>query len=265
MTDVLAGVALAAGAGTRLRPLTEHRPKALCPVDGVPLVGRTLDSLTPIVGSGRWHVAVNAHHFAQQVAEYVGDSAFVSREEPEALGTAGALGALRPWIDGRDVLVCNADAYLPGGVDALLDGWDRRRCRLLVRSVDGRGDFSDAHGPARYVGACVLPWRIVRDLRAVPTGLYEVLWRAEDAAGRLDLVRGGEHAIDCGTPADYLAANVHASGGCSVVGAGATVEGTIRRCVVWPGAHVGADERLVDCIRAGTREHPLTVDAAAHG
>jgi hypothetical protein len=103
---------------------------------------------------------------------------------------------------------------------------------------------------------------VIAPLAPVPTGLYEVVWREEHAAGRLDLVRTDGVAIDCGTPADYLRANLHASGGRSVVGAGATVDGRIERCVVWDGAHVAHDEHLVACIRAGTRAEPLTVSTA---
>jgi ADP-glucose pyrophosphorylase len=47
----------------------------------------------------------------------------------------------------------------------------------------------------------------------------------------------------------YLGANLLASGGASVVGEGATVDGQIHECVVWPGARVAADERLERCIR----------------
>ncbi|MFP5335808.1 MAG: NTP transferase domain-containing protein [Actinomycetes bacterium] len=254
-----AGVVLAAGHGTRLRPLTHLRPKALCPVGGVPLVDHALARVEPLTGRGPAHVAVNAHALAEQVVAHVGGRAHLSVEQPVALGTAGALGALRDWLDGRDVLVSNADAYLDGTLTGLLDGWDGERCRLLVVPVDGPGDF-DGH---RYVGACLLPWRLVARLRAEPSGLYEVLWREEHRLGRLDLVPFVGTAIDCGTPADYLEANLHASGGASVVGAGAVVEGTLDRVVVWDGAYVAPDERLVECVRAGTRERPVTVDARA--
>jgi NDP-sugar pyrophosphorylase family protein len=257
----LAGVALAAGAGTRLRPLTTLRPKALCPVDNTALLDRALDRLRPHVHD----IAVNAHHLAEHIVEHLGGRVHLSEEQPVALGTAGALGRLRGWIAGRDVLLCNADAYLPGGLSHLVEGWDRRRCRLLVVAAPGQADFTDHNGPVRYVGACLLPWRLLSELTPEPSGLYETVWRAEADAGRLDLVRHRATAIDCGTPADYLRANLHASGGRSVVGAGATVEGIIDRCVVWPEAYVGPDEHLVECVRAGTRTDPLTVPTAPVG
>jgi N-acetyl-alpha-D-muramate 1-phosphate uridylyltransferase len=284
----LAGVVLAAGLGTRLRPLTDLRPKALCPVGGVPLVDLALDRLHAALvapqeplcsrradvgpaqrGStgantlyGSNHVAVNAHHHADQVAEHVAGRAHVSVEQPEPLGTAGALARLRSWLDGRDVLLTNADAYLPDGLDDLMRAWDGDRCRLLVRALpDGAaGDFTRAGRPVRYVGACLLPWSRITTLAEQPSGLYEVLWRDEAAAGRIELVITQNLAIDCGTPADYLAANLHASGGQSVVGSGAVVEGAIDRCVVWDGAFVGHDEKLSRVVRAGTREVPVTVD-----
>lgn len=256
-----AGVVLAAGEGRRLRPLTTLRPKALCPVAGRPLLDLALDRVEPLTGRGPEHVAVNAHHHAARVVAHVGGRAHLSVEQPVALGTAGALGALRPWLDGRDVLVTNADAYLTGPLDALVGASDGERCRLLARPLpDGeRGDFRLGDRPFRYVGACLLPWRHVRELAAEPSGLYEALWRRLDDEGRLDLVEATGAVVDCGTPADYLAANLHASGGRSVVGEGAVVQGRLLRSVVWDGAHVGPHEQLVDAVRAGDAEHPLTV------
>ena len=262
----LAGVVLAAGFGTRLRPLSRLRPKALCPVGGVPLLDRALANLSPLAGAGPQHLAVNAHALAEQVVAHVGGRAHLSVEQPEALGTAGALGRLRGWLDGRDVLLANADAYLDGDLSVLTQGvdgqgWDGERCRLLTVPTGGRGDFDGR----RYVGACLLPWRLVRELTEEPSGLYEVMWRAEHEAGRLELVDFAGTAVDCGTPADYLRANLHASGGASVVGLGAVVEGTLERCVVWDGAYVAPGEHLVECVRAGTREEPLTVSASLAG
>lgn len=258
---VLAGVVLAAGAGTRLRPLTDLRPKALCPVGTVPLLDLALDRLAPLAGG----VAVNAHHHAARVAAHVeahtDGAVHVSVERGEALGTAGALGELRPWLDGRAVLVTNADAYLPAGLGSFAQGWDGDRSRLLCAEVDEPGDFPSVRPGLRYVGACLLGWPSVARLEPTPTGLYEVLWRHELAS--LDLVTLAEAglppvAVDCGTVGEYLAANLHASGGANVVDPAAVVEGTLERCVVWDGAHVAPGEHLVDAVRAGTRGDPVT-------
>ena len=51
--------------------------------------------------------------------------------------------------------------------------------------------------------------------------------------------------VDCGSPQDYLAANLLASGGESVVEPGAVVEGKLDRCVIWSDARVDAGERFV--------------------
>lgn len=266
MSSNLAGVVLAAGRGQRMRPLTDLRPKVLLPVGGVPLLDHALHRIAAQVPAGPGWTAVNGHYLADQVRDFVGGRAHLCLEEPVALGTAGALGRLRDWLDGRDVLLTNGDAYLPGGLAELVDGWDGRRCRLLVRPVrqGQRADFEHAGQSVRYVGACLLPWTAVRDLEPVPSGLYEVLWRGEQARGALDLVCTGDIAIDCGAPTDYLAANLHASGGRSVVGDSADVgdavsAGRLVRCVVWDGAWVGPEERLHDAIRAGSRQHPVTV------
>jgi NDP-sugar pyrophosphorylase family protein len=267
-----AGVVLAAGAGTRLLPLTELRPKALCPVGGVALLDRALARLAPSTGEGRDHLAVNAHHHADQVAAHLAGRTHLSVETPEALGTAGALGALRDWIGGRDVLLTNADAYLPaglrldGGDGPFTAGWDGERCRLAcLPAGTRRADFTLPDGTGvRYVGVCLLPWSAVQALEPTPSGLYEVLWRRAAERGLLDLQLVAGPCLDCGTVADYLHANLLASGGRSVVGDGAKVAGRLTRSVVWDGAHVGPDEHLVDVVRATAADGTvLTVGATA--
>jgi len=71
----------------------------------------------------------------------------------------------------------------------------------------------DFDGRWRYAGICVMPWADVEPLAPVPSGLYEVSWRQALAAGRLELVPLPGTFVDCGTPADYLDANMLASGG----------------------------------------------------
>ena len=243
--DGLVGVVLAAGAGSRLRPLTDVRPKPLCPVGDRTLLDLALDRVAPHVS----RTAVNAHHHADQlVTALAGREVHVSLEQPAALGTAGALGALRDWVDGRAVLVTNADAYYAAGdpVGELVAGWDGDRPRLLCVRTGAASDFGDLH----YVGTALLPWWSVRDLAPVPSGLYEVSWRDLHAAGRLELAVTEITAVDCGTPADYLRANMLASGGAAVVEPGAVVEGEVVRSVVWAGERVEPGERLVDAVRA---------------
>ncbi|MFF4890676.1 nucleotidyltransferase family protein [Micromonospora chersina] len=277
--DVCA-VVLAAGEGTRLRPLTAHLPKALCPVGNVPLLDRALDRLAGLGLAGPDRVAVNACYLGGQVVAHVGARAHLSVEPGDPLGTAGGLGKLRDWIAGRGVLVGNADAYLadpdaPPGPDvaALLDGWDGRSVRLLGQPADdpaAPGTF-DGH---RFVGFSLLPWRLVRELPPTFGDLVRAVWRPAEAAGALTVLPYRGTFYDTGTPADYLAANLHAAGPGglvdpsatvdgpvtrSVVGAGAVVRGAVDRSVVWPGATVAAGERLSEVIRAGS---DLTVPAA---
>jgi N-acetyl-alpha-D-muramate 1-phosphate uridylyltransferase len=236
---VLAAVVLAAGRGERLRPLTDLRPKPLCPVGNVTLLDRNLAVAAEVTP----YAAVNACHLADQVVAHVGHRAHVEVER-DALGTAGAIGNLRGWLDGRDALVLNGDAYRPGSLRDFVDGWDGERVRLLVVRDEDRGDF----GEWRYAGAALHPWAAIADLEAKPSGLYEVLWRQVEP----ELVPWEGTFVDCGTVRDYLAANMHASGGASVVGAGARVEGEVVRSVVWPNAVVRHGERLVDAVRTET-------------
>ena len=239
--DHLAAVVLAAGAGTRLRPLTHILPKALCPVNNVPLVDLALDRTCHVTD----HVAVNVHHGREQMEKNLNGRAHLSIEEPEPLGTAGALGRLRDWIADRDVLVLNADSWHPDDLTGLLDGWDRKRVRLLTVHDPGRGDF----GNQRFAGASLMPWREVALLQPEPSGLYATSWAPRAEEGRLELITSAAPFFDCGTIAEYHAANMAASGGENVVGPGADVQGEIERTVVWRDVHVAADEHLIDAIR----------------
>ena len=241
---------LAAGAGTRLRPLTRLRPKALCPVGGVPLVDVAIER----IGTFADDLAVNVHAGREQMERHLIDRVHVSVEEPIALGTAGALGRLRPWLDGRAVLVTNVDAWL-GDIDlgAFVSGWDRERARLLCVRDPSRGDFDDL----RYCGVALLPYATIEPLPTEPSGLYEASWGGLWRLGRLDLAVHEGPFVDCGTPADYLLANLVANHGTSVVGPAAVVGdgAVVDQSVVWPGSEVAAGEVLRRAIRA---EH-LTV------
>lgn len=239
MADGVAGVVLAAGAGLRLRPLTLLRPKALCPVDSVALVDLALDRLEAAASE----VAVNVHHGREALEAHLAGRVHLSVEADRALGTAGALAHLRDWLDGRSALVVNADTWCPGSLAAFAADWDGTRHRLLVAGAD------ELTPTSRIAGALV-PWECIRTWAAEPAGLYEAAWAAAQAEGKLDVVRHDGPFVDCGTPAQYLLANLTASGGASVIGDGAVVEGELDRCVVWSGAVVRAEESLTCAIRA---------------
>jgi NDP-sugar pyrophosphorylase family protein len=240
MADSLAALVLCAGRGTRLRPLSDLRPKVLCPIDGVPLVDLALDRVTAITSD----VAVNVRVDAERIASHVRGRAHVSDETgfPEDLGTAGAVGALRGWLDGRGVLVVNGDTWTDVDLAPLLDGWDGERVRVLVH---------DGHlAPGARVVASLVPAGDAVRLPATPLGLSNGLWWPAQEVGRVDSISGTGRFISCDRPSDYLRANLAASGGRSVVGDGAVVDGELERCVVWDGATVRRGEVLRDAIRA---------------
>ena len=242
----MAAVVLAAGSGTRLRPLTSVLPKALCPVGNVALVDLAVARARAVTSS----VAVNVHHGRRLLEAHLeGAGVHVSVEEPVALGTAGALGRLRPWIDGRPVLVVNADAWHRADLAALARDWDGGRPRLLTVTDPGLATW----GERAYAGAALLPWRQVRDFSDRPAGLWEASWRELRPGAGLELVDHDGPFFDCGTPARYLAANLAASGGEPVVGAGAVVDGELDRAVVWAGANVAPGEVLRHGVRATDR------------
>lgn len=193
----LAAVVLAAGRGERLRPLTDSTPKPLLRVGTTTLLDAALARVETVLTLVPADVAVNANWLADQIIGHVGERAFMSVEEPEALGTAGAIGQLRPWIGDRDVLIVNSDVWYDGPLDVagFVGGWDGVRPRLLVVSDDARPDFA---GRWRFAGMSLLPRHLVEELQPVPSGLYEVVWSRTE----IDLVPTDVTYIDCGTPAD---------------------------------------------------------------
>lgn len=104
----------AAGLGTRLRPLTDHMPKALVPVGGRPLLDITASKLR---NAGTTEMVINVHHFADQIIEYVnthdlGMDIHISVESDELLDTGGGLKkALRLFSanDASPILIHNVD------------------------------------------------------------------------------------------------------------------------------------------------------------
>jgi len=104
-------IILAAGLGTRLKRLTENRPKALMPIVNRPIIARNIDYLK---SSGVEHIAVNAHHHFQQISDYLdkGDPFGIDievRVENVLLGTGGAIKNFSDFWDKEPFIVINGD------------------------------------------------------------------------------------------------------------------------------------------------------------
>jgi mannose-1-phosphate guanylyltransferase len=105
---------LAAGVGSRLRPITDTTPKCMVAIDGRPLVDIWLGAFDR---AGVDEVLVNLHHLPDVVRHHLDARAGTLQRptvhtffEPELLGSAGTLVANRHWLDGEEMfLVCNAD------------------------------------------------------------------------------------------------------------------------------------------------------------
>ncbi|MCX6127751.1 MAG: sugar phosphate nucleotidyltransferase, partial [Proteobacteria bacterium] len=103
---------LAAGLGSRLRPLTLRLPKPLCLFYGQTMLDLVYRQIRSI---GIEHIAINSHHLAKQIEQHIKNNQLVYSNltklsyEPEILGTGGAINPLRSWLGSDDLLICNSD------------------------------------------------------------------------------------------------------------------------------------------------------------
>lgn len=145
---------LAAGLGTRMRPLTEHTAKPLLPLGGRPLLDHALDRLA---AAGVETVVVNAHWQSGRVAAHLAARPpaprTVLQNEPDLLDTGGAVRAALPLLGPDPFYVINGDAFWLDGptpaLDRLAAAWtDSLDAVLLVhrtfqvQSEVGPGDFA---------------------------------------------------------------------------------------------------------------------------
>ena len=199
---------LAAGLGTRMRPLTDDRPKALVELGGRALIDHVLDRLAE---AGVERAVVNVHWFADRLEGHLADrqrpAITLSDERAELLETGGGLRKAAPLLGTEPVFVANIDSVWIDRGDALGDLarlWDPERmdaALLLARregsiGFEGNGDFflgddqrltfrgTAASAPFAYMGV-----HITRPDYADqgPEGPFSLspLWRASAAAGRL--------------------------------------------------------------------------------
>ena len=136
----------AAGLGTRLKPLTDHMPKALVPVAGKPMLEHVIEKLK---AAGFNEIVINVHHFANQIIDFLkeknnfGIQIWISDETEELLDTGGGIKKAAHFFD-EPFLVHNADIlsnvdlkalyehHLTSGNDATLLVSPRKTVRYLL-------------------------------------------------------------------------------------------------------------------------------------
>ena len=134
MSKPVRAILLAAGFGTRLRPITNEMPKCLVQVGHEPLLGRWLRQLEV---SGCEHVLINTHYLAYQVEKFVegwkSNSMKVSVvHEPVLLGTAGTLLKNQEFFDGATGLLIHADNAMEGDLKEFIGADSRRGPDCLI-------------------------------------------------------------------------------------------------------------------------------------
>jgi len=199
---------LAAGLGTRMRPLTNDRPKALVEVGGRALIDHVLDRL---VAAGVEKAVVNVHWFADRLESHLKARTdveiVISDERAELLETGGGVKHARALLGDDPVWVANIDSVWLDDGDALVDlarAWDPERMDVLLLlarregsiGFEGDGDFfleddgrltfrgEAPSAPYAYMGAHIMKPQIVDGEATGPFSLSRI-WRRLAPEGRL--------------------------------------------------------------------------------
>lgn len=215
---------LAAGLGTRMRPLTNDRPKALVTVRGRALVDHVLDRL---VAAGVKRAVVNVHAFADMLEAHVKRRTdieiVISDERAMLMETGGGIRQARPLLGDKPIIVCNIDSVWeePQGsaIARLARGFNAQTMstRLMLASIEeqlgyeGAGDFvaepdgriafrdDRARAPWVYMGAYITDPAIVDSEPLEPFSMTRV-WRKLTAQGRLYGAPLGGYWMHVGDP-----------------------------------------------------------------
>ncbi len=215
---------LAAGLGTRLRPITEHLPKCLVPIHGKPLMEYWLDMLLP---NGVERVLVNTHYLPDTVHDFVEASpwrdSIAMVHEDVLLGTGGTVLRNRDFLASGPFMVAHADnltrfdvrafvcahAERPTGVDITMMTFDTdvpQSCGIV--ELDARGVVIEFHEkvtnpPSNHANAAVYIFEpsvvcFMASLgKAVIDISTEVLPRY---LGRMQAFHNSDYHRDIGTP-----------------------------------------------------------------
>lgn len=230
---------VAAGLGTRLRPLTDLRPKPALPVRGIPVIAY---GLALLAHHGVREVVVNLHHRPDDLREAARRWCPPNLElhfshEPQLLDTGGGIRRVASFLEGSDpCLLLGGDMLLDADLGALVRRHraEERAVTLLlrddpraktfgtigvdregrVRRIANRLDLGGTERSGVYVWANVVSARALQDLPDREVFSHFDHWLAPRlAAGARDVVAEIAAPGDChwepvGTPAEYLAANL---------------------------------------------------------
>jgi mannose-1-phosphate guanylyltransferase len=178
---------LAAGIGSRLRPITDTMPKCMVPIDGQPLLDIWLDSLDR---AGVSEVMVNLHHLPDVVRRHLdqraGPPAVRTFFEHQLLGSAGTLAANRAWVGTEEMfLACYADNLtdfdLGSLVEAHRDGGGLATLTVFHSETPSAGGVVEVDESGAVIGFTEKPADPVSDL--VNAGMYAFHPGVLDAIG----------------------------------------------------------------------------------
>jgi mannose-1-phosphate guanylyltransferase len=143
----LRALLLAAGLGTRLRPLTDSIPKCLVPIRGRPLLDYWLELL---LGSGIQSVLVNTHYLAEKVSQFVSASQWRDRvalvHEGQLLGTGGTVLKNRDYFGKGPFIVAHADNLTRFDVDAFISRHANRPPGMVITMMTFTTDAPETCG-----------------------------------------------------------------------------------------------------------------------
>jgi len=215
---------MAAGLGTRMRPLTDDRPKPLVMVAGRTLIDHALDRL---VAAGVTLAVVNVHYKAEMVMAHLAGRHDIeirySEEKDALLGTGGGVVKALPYFEGKPFFIMNSDTVWVEGIghalDRMIARWDPESMDALLLlaamttalGFEGPGDFNmDGDGrlsrvdegrlsPFAYPGVQIAHPRLFDN---APAGGFSTnrMWDVAIAKGRLFGVRLDGVWIHVGTP-----------------------------------------------------------------
>ena len=271
------GMILAAGLGTRLRPLTHVRAKPAIPVAGQPMIRRIIAWLA---GHGVRDLVLNLHHLPETLTAVIGDAADLtarvrySWEQPVRLGTAGGLRLALPILAADTFFIINGDTLTDVDPKAVFAAHHASGALVTLALVpnsephryggvrlDGAGAVTGfiPRGPAaagshHFIGVQVAASKVFESLPSgVPLNSIGTVY--DELIGRRPgSVRGfacDAAFWDVGTPADYLkTSEAFGSDAGFVAGRRVHVDrsAAVVRSILWDDVAIGSECHLERCI-----------------